>query len=222
MSELIVIDLVIFALLIMIATVIVVSRGRRSSRRAPAPSGTVAEPAAAATYPREPITPGLRPDPVPSDPGTHEPAEPEPAGPEQAEPAEAEQATAEQAEPEEAGPEQAEPAEAEQATAEQVEPEEAGPEPAKAEHAKPAPAEAEHAKPAPAEAEHAKRAQASQVVTADPGANGSAAEPDRAGPVTSNEPIGNYYEGADQPIADYLAERGWPHEPGTPDPAGHA
>jgi hypothetical protein len=199
-----------------------VSRGRRSSRRALARSGTVAGPAAATTYPREPITPGLHPDPVPTDPGTYEPAEPEPAGPEQAEPAEAEQAPAEQAEPEEA----------EQAPAEQAEPEEAGPGPAKAEQAKrhPAepeqaelePAEAEHAEPDLAEAEHAERAQASEVAAADPGANGSAAEPDRAGPVTSNEPIGSYYDGADRAIADYLAERGWPQEPETHDPAGHA
>jgi len=206
-SELIVVDLVIFALLIMIATVIVVSRGRRSSRRAWAARGTVAEPAAGPTYPREPITPGLHADPVPPDPGAHEPAGAEQAGPEPAEPeqTEAERAALQAAEPDQAEPEDAEP--------EQT--------------------EAERAEPGPAEVERAEPPQASEVPTADPGSNGSAAQPDGpaaepggrpgdAQPVASNEPIGSYYEGADQPIADYLAERGWPQEPGTHDPAGHA
>jgi len=189
-SELIVIDLVIFALLIMIATVLVVSRGRRSSRRAPAPRGTVAEPAAATTGPREPITPGLHTDPVPPGPGAYEPPEPEQSEPDQA--------ALEAAEPEHAEPEQAEPEQA----------------------------EAERAEPGPAEAEPAGPPQASEAPAADPGSNGSAAEPGGqpgdAQPVISNGPIGSYYEGADRPIADYLAERGWPQEPGTHDPAGHA
>ena len=211
MSELIVIDVAIFAFLIMIATVIVVSRGRRSSRRASARRGTAADQAGARMDPREPITPGLRTDPVPPGPGAYEP--------EQAEP---EQAELEQPEPERAEPEQAE---LEQPEPEQAEPERAGLEQAGLEQAEPEQAGPEQPEPERAEPERA-LSQVSEVAVAEPGRNGSAPEPDGrqdgAGAVTGGRQIGSYYEGADRPIADYLAARGWPEEPGTHDPAGQA
>ncbi len=190
-SELIVTDVAIFAFLIMIAAVIVVSRGRRGSGRRSRPRGTAAEPASAGMDPRDtPITPGLREEAVEPDSGAHQPAEPEPAEPE---PTASEQAEPEQAEPEQAEPEQAEP---EQAEPEQAEPEQAEP------------------------------SQVSEVTAPEPGPDDSAAEPaghqDGAEAIAGNGQIGSYYEGADQPIADYLAERGWPEEPGTHDPAGRA
>ncbi len=170
-SELIVTDVAIFAFLIMIAAVIVVSRGRRGSGRRSRPRGTAAEPASAGMDPRDtPITPGLREEAVEPDSGAHQPAEPEPAEPEPT--------ASEQAEPEQAEPEQAEPS------------------------------------------------QVSEVTAPEPGPDDSAAEPaghqDGAEAIAGNGQIGSYYEGADQPIADYLAERGWPEEPGTHDPAGRA
>jgi len=61
--------------------------------------------------------------------------------------------------------------------------------------------------------------QVSVVTDAGPGAAAPAAEPD--GPpgadcaVTSEGRVFSYYEGADQPIADYLAELGWAREQGT-------
>ena len=171
MSELIVIDVAIFAFLIMIATVIVVSRGRRSNRRFSAPRDAAAEPAGAGPDPRAmPITPGLRADDEEPDPGAYERAEPEQPEPEQAEAAQA-------------GPEQPEP-------------------------------------------EQAAPPQVSEVAVAEPGRNGSAPKPggrpDDAGAAVGGGQIGSYYEGADRAIADYLASRGWPQEPGTRDPAGHA
>jgi hypothetical protein len=43
-------------------------------------------------------------------------------------------------------------------------------------------------------------------------------EPDRqaAGPPASSEKIGSYYNEADREMSDYLAERGWPEDPGKP------
>ena len=196
MSELLVIDVVIFAVLIMIAAVIVVSRGRPGSGRRSVPRGATAEPAGAGMDPREtPVTPGLRADAVAPDPGAHERAEPELAEPEQPEPAQA-------------GPEQAG---SEQAGSEQAEPEQAG---------------SEQAEPERPEPQQAAPPQVSGVAAPVPSPNGSAAKPDGqqdgAGAVTSSGQIGSYYQGADRPIADYLSARGWPEEPGTHDPAGRA
>ena len=224
MSELIVIDVAIFAFLIMIATVIVVTRGRRSSRRAAARREAAAEQAGAGMDPREPITPGLRTDPVPPGRGAYEPAELEQAEVEQPEP---EQAELERAEPARPEPERAEPerAELEQTEPEQAERKEPEPEWAETEQLEPVRAGPEQPEPERAEPEQAP-SQVSMVAVAEPGRNGSTPEPDGrqdgAGAVTGGGQIGTYYEGADRPIADYLAARGWPEEPGTHDPAGHA
>ena len=45
-------------------------------------------------------------------------------------------------------------------------------------------------------------------------------EPDQqaAGPLTSSEKISGYYDQADRDMSDYLAERGWPKDPGKPGP----
>jgi hypothetical protein len=217
-SELIVIDVAIFAFLIMIAAVIVVSRGRRSNRRFSTPPEGAAEPAGAGTDPyAQPITPGLRADTEEPDPGAYEPAEREQPEPEQAE---GERAELEQAEPELAEPELAE--------LEQAEPERAELEQPEAERA-----ELEQAEPKQAEPKQAASPQVSGVTVAEPGRNGSAPElggsapeqdrrQDGAAAVAGGAQIGSYYEGADRAIADYLASRGWPQEPGTHDPAGHA
>jgi hypothetical protein len=217
-SELIVIDVAIFAFLVMIAAVIVVSRARRSNRRFSTPPERVTEPAGAGTDPYAmPITPGLRADTEEPDPGAYEPAEPEQA---ELERAELEQAEPERAEGERAGLKQAEPEQANPRQAEWVQPE--------AERA-----ELEQAEPEQAEPEQAASPQVSGVTVAEPGRNGSAPEPDGsapeqdrrqdgAGAAAGGAQIGSYYEGADRAIADYLASRGWPQEPGTHDPAGHA
>jgi hypothetical protein len=227
-SELIVIDVAIFAFLIMIAAVIVVSRGRRSNRRFSTPPEGAAEPAGAGTDPyAQPITPGLRADTEEPDPGAYEPAEPEQPEPERAE---LEQAEPELAEPELAEPELAEP---ELAELEQAEPEGAELERAELEQPEPQRAELEQAEPKQAEPKQAAPPQVSGVTVAEPGRNGSAPEPDGsapeqgrrqdgAGAAAGGAQIGSYYEGADRAIADYLASRGWPQEPGTHDPAGHA
>jgi outer membrane biosynthesis protein TonB len=222
-SELIVIDVAIFAFLIMIAAVIVVSRGRRSNRRFSTPPEGAAEPAGAGAdlYAR-PITPGLRADTEEPDPAAYEPAEPEQPEPERAEleHAEPEQAKLEQVEPERAELEQAEP---EHAELEQADPEQAEPERAELEQAEPKQAEPEQAAPP----------QVGEVAAPEPGRNGSAPEPDGSAPEQDRRQDGagadadgaqidSYYEGADRAIADYLASRGWPQEPGTHDPARHA
>jgi hypothetical protein len=212
-SELIVIDVAIFAFLIMIAAVIVVSRARRSNRRFSTPPEGVTEPAGAGTDPYAlPITPGLRADTEEPGPSAYELSEPEQAESRQPEP--------EQPEPERAELEQADPehAELEQADPEQTEPERA---------------ELEQAEPKQAEPEQAAPPQVGEIAAAEPSRNGSASEPDGsapeqgghqdgAGAATGGGQIGSYYEGADRAIADYLASRGWPQEPGTHDPAGHA
>jgi hypothetical protein len=210
-SELIVIDVAIFAFLVMIAAVIVVSRARRSNRRFSTPPERVTEPAGAGTDPYAmPITPGLRADTEEPGPSAYEPAEPEQA---ELERAELEQAEPERAEGERAGLKQAEPEQANPRQAEWVQPE-------------PERAELEQAEPKQAEPEQAASPQVSGVTVAEPGRNGSAPEPggrqDGAGAVAGGAQIDSYYEGADRAIADYLASRGWPQEPGTHDPAGHA
>jgi hypothetical protein len=217
-SELIVIDVAIFAFLIMIAAVLVVSRGRRSNRRFSTPPEGAAEPAGAGTDPYAlPITPGLRADTEEPDPGVYEPAEPEQA---ELERAELEQAEPERAEGKRAGLKQAEPEQASPRQAEWVQPE-------------PEQADLQQAGPKQAEPEQAAPPRVGKVAAAEPGRNGSAPEPDGSGPepdgrqdgagaVTGGGQIGSYYEGADQAIADYLASHGWPQEPGTHDPAGHA
>jgi len=62
----------------------------------------------------------------------------------------------------------------------------------------------------------------SVVADAGPGAAAPAAEPDGPpaadGAVTSSGRVSSYYEGADQPVADYLAELGWAGEPGAAGP----
>jgi hypothetical protein len=242
-SELIVIDVAIFAFLIMIAAVIVVSRGRRSNRRFSTPPEGAAEPAGAgADLYAMPITPGLRADTEEPDPAAYEPAEPEQPEPERAEleHAEPEQAKPEQVEPERAELEHAEPehAEPEHAELEQADPEHAEPERAELEQAEPKQAEPERAEleqaePKQAEPEQAAPPQVGEVAAPEPGRNGSAPEPDGSAPEQDRRQDGagadvggaqidSYYEGADRAIADYLASRGWPQEPGTHDPARHA
>jgi hypothetical protein len=228
-SELIVVDVAIFAFLIMIATVIVVSRGRRGNRRLSARREAAAAAGAGMDPRATPLTPGLRAEVVEPDPGGYQPAEPEQAEPEQAEPEPPEPERAEP-EPERAVPERAE---LEPAESERAEPEQAGPEPPEPEQAGPEPPEPEQAGSNGAAPDQAPPAQVSEAATAEPGLNGSAAPPDGparepdgrqggTGAVTGSGHIGSYYEGADRPIADYLAARGWPEEPGTHDPAGHA
>jgi hypothetical protein len=50
----------------------------------------------------------------------------------------------------------------------------------------------------------------------EPGPANPGDEPDQqaAGPPTSSEKISSYYDDADRKMSDYLAERGWPKEPG--------
>ena len=59
------------------------------------------------------------------------------------------------------------------------------------------------------------------VAGAGPGAHAPAAEPDGQpaadGTVTSSGRVYSYYDGADQPMADYLAELGWSEESGARD-----
>jgi hypothetical protein len=43
-------------------------------------------------------------------------------------------------------------------------------------------------------------------------------QPDTGGVIPDGERIGSYYDEADQPMSDYLAELGWTAEPGTHDP----
>jgi hypothetical protein len=52
----------------------------------------------------------------------------------------------------------------------------------------------------------------------EPGPADHGNEPDKqaTGPPTSSEKISSYYDDADRKVSDYLAERGWPKEPGKP------
>ena len=65
--------------------------------------------------------------------------------------------------------------------------------------------------------------QVSVITDAGPDAAAPAAEPDGPpgadGAVTSTGRVSSYYEGADQPVADYLAELGWAGEPGAAGPS---
>jgi hypothetical protein len=72
--------------------------------------------------------------------------------------------------------------------------------------------------PEPARPEQAP-AQLNGVAGAGPGAHAPAAEPGgqpgAAGTVNSSGRLYSYYDGADQPVADYLAELGWSEESGA-------
>jgi hypothetical protein len=66
--------------------------------------------------------------------------------------------------------------------------------------------------------------QVSDVADARPGPHAAVAElngrPGPDGAVTSSGRVYSYYEGADQPMVDYLAEQGWDEEPGWAEEPG--
>jgi hypothetical protein len=76
----------------------------------------------------------------------------------------------------------------------------------------------------PAGPEREASSQVSGAAGAGPGSRAPVAElngrPGPDGVVTSSGRVSSYYEGADQPIADYLAELGWDEEPGWAEEPG--
>ena len=206
MPDLLQIDLAVGVVLIILATVIIVLRARRD--RHSARSREVAEPAGEDTAQDQvPVVPGFSegaagPDPSLNglDRAAYEP-DPSLSGPDRAvyEP--------------DPGAREPEPAAREpEPAAREPEPGAREPEPAAGE---PDPGTNEAAGP-----QQAAPVQVSVITDAGPGA---AAEPDGPpgadGAVTSTGRVSSYYQGADQPVADYLAELGWAGEPGAAGPS---
>jgi hypothetical protein len=210
-SGLLQIDLVLGIVAIIVAAVIIVRRGRRT--RPPARSGEVAGLADGETAQGEtPVVPGFSDGAAGPDfsrNGLHRAAyEPEPAarrsGPTTHEPGRATHLPGPAAR--EPGPGAREPAGPEQEASSQVS----------------VITDAEPGAREPAGPEQEASSQVSDVAATEPGPNTPAAEPDGQpgadGTATSSGRVYNYYEGADQPIADYLTEVGWAEEPGAAGP----
>jgi hypothetical protein len=200
--DLLQIDLAIGIVLILIATVIIVGRGRgpgRSRRR-----GEVADLDDEGTA-QAPMTvvPGFSDGAAGPDPslnGLHRAAyEPDPGGRESAGPGP--EASSQASEAAGAGPGAREPAGPEREASSQAS----------------GPAGAGSGAREPAGPEREASSQASGAADTGPGPRAPAAELNgRRGPdgvVTSSGRVSSYYEGADQPVADYLAELGWDEEP---------
>ena len=207
--DLLQIDLAIGIVLILIATVIIVGRGRgpgRSRRR-----GEVADLDDEGTAQAQmTVVPGFsdgaagpgpslnglhraayEPDPGARDP---DPGAREPAGP-------GPEASSQASEAAGAGPGAEEPAGPEHEVSPQVS----------------GPARAESRAQEPAGPEQEASSQVSGAADAGPGSHAPVAElngrPGPDGVVSDSGRVSSYYEGADQPVADYLAELGWDEEP---------
>ena len=245
--DLLLIDLVVGAVLIMVAAVIIVRRGR-SPGPSPRPGEVAGLDGEETVQAQMPVVPGFSggaagPDPSLNglhraarepDPGAREPdpgaREPglgarESAGPEQ-------EASPQVSRAADAGPGTREPAAPEQEASPQVSRagvagpggrKPAGPE----QEASPPVSGAGDAGPGgrkPAGPEREASPQVSGAAGAGPGSRAPVAElngrPGPGGVVTSSGRVSSYYEGADQPIADYLAELGWDEEPGWAEEPG--
>jgi hypothetical protein len=216
--NLLVFDVAVFVALLMVATVIVVRSGRRSRRQPSMPREAAVQLAdEGMTQPEVTLVPGLNADATPSDPAAYGPVE---------------QAARSQVS------EAAEPEQAAQSQVSEVASSEAGPDGPAMEPDEP-PTEPDM--PAIEPDGPATKADGPAMEPDGPAtepdmpaiepdgsatkADGPAMGPDGQqsvnGAVTGSGPIGNYYEGADQPVANYLAERGWDEEPETGDPDDH-
>jgi hypothetical protein len=206
--DLLQIDLAIGIVLILIATVIIVGRGRgpgRSRRR-----GEVADLDEGTTQAQTTVVPGFSDGAAGPDPslnGLHRAAyEPDP-GAREPDPGERESAGSEPdassqaSEAADAGPGAREPAGPEREASPQVS----------------GPADAGPGAREPAGPEREASPQVSEAADAGPGPRAPVAElngrPGPDGVVSNSGRVSSYYEGADQPVADYLAELGWDEEP---------
>jgi hypothetical protein len=214
--DLLLIDLVVGAVLIMLAAVIIVRRGR-SPGPSPRPGEVAGLDGEETVHAQMPVVPGFSggaagPDPSLNglhraahepDPGAREPGlgARESAGPER-------DASPQVSGAADAGPGAREPAGPEREASSQVSgAADAGPGGRK-----------------PAGPEREASSQVGGAAGAGPGSRAPVAElngrPGPGGVVTSSGRVSSYYEGADQPIADYLAELGWDEEPGWAEEPG--
>jgi hypothetical protein len=219
-SDLLAIDLVLLAVMIMVAAVIIVRRGRspRSSTRPEEVAELAGEGAALAQVPVVPGFSDAAAGPDPSLNGLHRAAyepgpgalEPDPGALEPDPGAREPDPVAREPDPgaREPDPGARVPAALEREASSQVS----------------AVADAEPGVREPAGPEQEASSQLSHVADAGPGPRAPAAEvngrPGPDGTVTSNGRVYRYYDGADQPIADYLAELGWDEEPGWAEEPG--
>ena len=215
MSGLLVIDLALVGVMIMVAAVIIVRRGRRLRTSAPPRevAGLVGEKTVLAPMP---VVPGFSDGAAGPDPslnGLHRAAyEPDPEAyepdPEAYEPG----LGAREPDPaaREPGPGARESSGPEQEASSQVS----------------GVADAEPGAREPAGLKQEASSQVSDVAGAGPGPHAAVAElngrPAPDGAVASSGQVYSYYEGADQPMADYLAELGWDEEPSWDEEPGWA
>ena len=208
MSGLLVIDLALVGVMIMVAAVIIVRRGRRL--RTSAPSREVAGLAGEKTVLAPmPVVPGFSDGAAGPDPrlnGLHRAAyEPDPEAYEPGLGAREPDPAAREPDPgarESSGPEQE--------ASSQVS----------------GVADAEPGAREPTGQKQEASSQVSDVAGAGPGPHAAVAElngrPAPDGAVASSGQVYSYYEGADQPMADYLAELGWDEEPSWDEEPGWA